>query len=74
MSPFERVQTFYKANMLKFQLVKKMLTITLDEAQGANGFEEVQAHQESFNRYIASSFRCIEELRTFLNQGGGSSS
>ena len=51
-----------------------MLTITLDEAQGANGFEEVQAHQESFNRYIASSFRCIEELRTFLNQGGGSSS
>ena len=32
MSPFERVQTFYKANMLKFQLVKKMLTITLDEA------------------------------------------
>lgn len=73
MSPFERVQTFYKANMLKFQLVKKMLTITLDEAQGAKGFEDIQAHQQNFSRYMASSFNCIDELRAFLNQGGSSS-
>lgn len=44
MSPLEKVQTMYKSHMLKFHLQKKMLTITLTQAQVASGLPEVQQH------------------------------
>ena len=57
----------YKSYMLKFHLQKKMLTITLTQAQVASGLPEVQQHQASFNDYMGSSFRSLDDLRAYLS-------
>ena len=60
-----------KSYMRKFHLQKKMLTITLTQAQAASGLPEVQSHQANFNEYTGSSFSCMEDLRVYLSQGSG---
>ena len=55
-----------KSNLLKYNLQKKLLSITLTESQTEKSIQ----HQyiNSANQYLSESFESLENLRTYLMQ------